>query len=175
LDAQGYVKKVIIMTNTNFRKRRRDLDRFKMELFPADVFPEDGLLSEFEGRRISNILLEFASPLLTGIEKDNSVQFKTMMYLSAVAWNFSYFEAGKERKEALDRFLLTGELFNEGNREKMYTIVDSLSARKRSGFWQYDFMIVNFEIIKGAKESTVMATAVPYSLMNFGSAFRTVN
>jgi len=98
-----------------------------------------------------------------------------MMYLSAVAWNFSYFEAGKERKEALDRFLLTSKFFNEGNKEKMYTIVDSLSARKRSGFWQYDFMIVNFEIVKGPKESTVMAMAVPYSLMNIGSAFGSVN
>ncbi|NLV67897.1 MAG: hypothetical protein GXY14_09520 [Spirochaetes bacterium] len=163
------------MTSTNFRKRRRDLDRFKMDLLPADVFPEDALLLEFQGRRISNILLEFASPLLSGIEKDNTVQFKTMMYLSAVAWNFSYFEAGKERKEALDRFLLTSKFFNEGNKEKMYTIVDSLSARKRSGFWQYDFMIVNFEIVKGPKESTVMAMAVPYSLMNIGSAFGSVN
>ncbi|HQO40740.1 MAG TPA: hypothetical protein PK986_09745, partial [Spirochaetota bacterium] len=114
------------MTSTNFRKRRRDLDRFKMDLLPADVFPEDALLLEFQGRRISNILLEFASPLLSGIEKDNTVQFKTMMYLSAVVWNFSYFEAGKERKEALDRFLLTSKFFNEGNKEKMYTIVDSL-------------------------------------------------
>lgn len=163
------------MTNTNFRKRRRDLDRFRMELLPADVFPDDALLTDFQGRRISNILLDFAAPLLSSIDKENKVQFKTMMYLSAVAWNFSYFEAGKERKEALDRFLLTSELFNEGNRGKMYTIVDSLSGRKRSAFWQYDFMIVNFELVKGAKESTVLATAVPYSLMNIGSAYGPVN
>ncbi|HPS57185.1 MAG TPA: hypothetical protein PK514_03685 [Spirochaetota bacterium] len=163
------------MTNTNFRKRRRDLDRFKMDLLPIDVFPEDALLLEFQGRRISNILLDFASNLLSGIDKENTVQFKTMMYLSAVAWNFSYFEAGKERKEALDRFLLSGDLFNEGNRSKMYTIVDGLSARKRSAFWQYDFMIVNFEIVKGVKESTVLATAVPYALINIGSAFGPVN
>jgi len=42
---------VIIMTSTNFRKRRRDLDRFKMDLLPADVFPEDALLLEFQGRQ----------------------------------------------------------------------------------------------------------------------------
>lgn len=163
------------MANNNFRKRRRDLDRFKMDLLPADVFPEDALLLEFQGRRISNILLEFASPLLSGIDRENTVQFKTMMYLSAVAWNFSYFEAGNQRKEALDRFLLTSSLFNEGNRNKMYTIVDSLSARKRSSFWQYDFMIVNFELVKGAKESTVLATAVPYALMDIGKVLGPIN
>lgn len=163
------------MTNTNFRKRRRELDKFRIDLLPADVFPEDALLLEFQGRRISNILLDFAAPMLSSIEKDNAMQFKTMMYLSAVAWNFSYFEAGDQRKAALDRFLLSGSLFNEGNRGKMYTIVDSLSARKRSAYWQYDFMIVNFELVKGTKESTVLATAVPYSLMDIGRAFGTVN
>ncbi len=163
------------MSNSNFRKRRREVDRFKMELLPVDVFPEDALLSEFQGRRISNILLDFASPLVSSIEKDNLFQLKTMIYFAAIAWNFSFFEAGKNRKEALDRFLLNGEMFNEGNRGKMYNIVDSLSSRKRSGFWQYDFMIVNFELIKGEKESTVLATAIPYSLINLGAAFGVVN
>lgn len=163
------------MANTNFRKRRRDVDRFKIELLPVDVFPDDALLSEFQGRRISNILLDFASPLITGIDRENTVQFKTMIYLSAVAWNFSYFEAGSERKAALDRFLLTGNLFNEGNAGKMYNIVDSLSTRKRTSFWQYDFMIVNFELVKGAKEATLLATAVPYALMDIGRAFGPVN
>ncbi len=163
--------RIFFMTNSNFRKRRREVDRFKMEMLPTDVFPEDALLTEFQGRRISNILLDFASLLLSGIDKENQLQFKTMLYLSAVAWNFSFFEAGKERKEALEKFLFSSEFFHEGNRDKMSNIVDGLSARKRSAFWQYDFMIVNFEIVKGVKDSTVMATAVPYSLINIGSAF----
>jgi len=163
------------MSNSNFRKRRREFDRFKMELLPLDVFPDDALLTEFQGRRVSNILLDFASPLLQGIEKDNAFQFKTMIYFSVMAWNFSFFEAGQKRKEALDRFLLKSEMFNEGNRGKMYTIVDSLSNRKRQGFWQYNFMIASFEIIKGEKESTVMANAVPYDLINMTGAFGAVN
>ena len=170
-----FYKRDNYMANTSFRKRRKDLDRFRMELLPADVFPDDAVLSEFQGRRISNILLDFAAPLLSGIDKENTFQFKTMLYFAAVAWNFSFFEAGQNRKEALDRFLLSGELFNENNKGKMYNIVDSLSARKRSAFWQYDFMILNFEMIKGAKESTLIASAIPYAFINMGSMFGTVN
>lgn len=163
------------MTNTNFRKRRRDLDRFRMELLPSDVFPDDAILSEFQGRRISNILLDFASPLVSGIDKENTFQFNTMIYFAAIAWNFSYFEAGQNRKMALDRFLLSSDLFNEGNKEKMYHIVDSLAVRKRSSYWQYDFMILNFELIKGVKEATIMASAIPYALINMGAVFGPVN
>ncbi|MCL1865093.1 MAG: hypothetical protein FWF73_04705 [Spirochaetes bacterium] len=157
------------MTKGNFRKRRRELDSEKIELLPADVFPEDAILYEFEGRRISNILLEFASPLITSIDTGNIFQFRLMLYFSAVAWNFSYFKEGKERTEALDRFILNNEMFTDDKRKQMHTIVNSFAVRKHKMFWQYDFMLLNFEVIKGEKNSTVMASAIPYSLMDMGS------
>ena len=163
------------MPKGNFRKRRREIDMQRIELLPADIFPEDAILHEFQGRRISNILLEFASPLITNIDSNNSFQFKLMLYFAAVAWNFSYFKEGEERKEALDRFLLNNEQFAGERKNQMYTIVNSLSMRKKKAFWQYDFMLVNFETVKGEKDSTVMACAIPYSLINMESMFGKIN
>jgi len=159
------------MTKGNFRKRRREIDVKRIDLLPIDVFPEDAILHEFQGRRVSNILLEFASPLLSKIETDNTLQFNLMLYFAAVAWNFSYFADGNERNEALDRFLLNNEQFAGDRKNKMYTIVNSLAVRKRKSFWQYDFMLVNYETVKGEKESTVIACAIPYSLIDIEKVF----
>jgi hypothetical protein len=163
------------MTKGNFRKRRREIDMQRIDLLPIDIFPEDAILHEFQGRRISNILLEFAAPLISKVEPGNAFQFKLMLYFAAVAWNFSYFKEGEERKEALDRFLLDNEQFAGEKKNQMYTIVNSLSMRKKQGFWQYDFMLVNFETVKGEKDSTVMACAIPYSLINLESVFGNIN
>ena len=163
------------MTKGNFRKRRRDVDVQKVALLPVDIFPEEAVMHEFQGRRISNILLEFASPLITKIEADNQFQFKLMLYFAAIAWNFSYFKEGAERKEALDRFLLDNEQFSGEKKNQMYTIVNSLSMRKKQTFWQYDFMLVNYETVKGEKDSTVYASAIPYSLINIESVFGKIN
>jgi len=156
------------MTKGNFRKRRRELDSEKVELLPEDVFPEDAIMHEYEGRRISNILLEFASPLVSKIDTENSFQFRLMLYFCAIAWNFSYFKEGEERTAALDKFILNNEMFTGEKRNQMHTIVNSFSMRKKQQFWQYDFMLVNFEVIKGEKNSTVMATAIPSYLMDIG-------
>jgi hypothetical protein len=163
------------MTKGNFRKRRREIDIKRIDLLPADIFPEDAILHEFQGRRISNILLEFASPLITNIDSSNAFQFRLMLYFAAVAWNFSYFKEGEERKEALDRFLLNSEQFSDEKKTQMYTIVNSLSMRKKKTFWQYDFMLVNFETVKSEKDSTVVACAIPYSLINLESVFGKIN
>ena len=163
------------MAKSNFRKRRREIDSEKIELLPADIFPKDAIMYEHEGRRISNILLEFASPLVTNIDSENLLQLRLMLYFSAIAWNFSYFEEGEERTQALDRFILKSEMFTEDKRKQMHTIVNSFSIRKQKQFWQYDFMIVNFEVIKGEKDSTVIASAIPYSLMDIGSFYGNVN
>jgi len=163
------------MTKGNFRKRRREIDMQKVELLPIDVFPEDAILHEIQGRRISNILLEFAAPLISNIDSANAFQFKLMLYFAAIAWNFSYFKEGDERKAALDRFLLNSEQFSGERKNQMYTIVNSLSMRKKKAFWQYDFMLVNFETVKGEKDSTVMACAIPYSLINIESMFGKIN
>ncbi|HOK01942.1 MAG TPA: hypothetical protein PKX79_05140 [Spirochaetota bacterium] len=154
------------MSKGNFRKRRKEVDIARIELLPEDVFPEEAIFEEYKGRRVSNILLEFASPLLAKVSKDDFFQFKTMIYFAAISWNFSYFKAGQERKAALDRFLLGNKLFEGENKEKMYTIVDNLSLRKVNSFWQYDFMLVSFKAIKGEKENSVMANAIDSSLMN---------
>jgi len=156
------------MTKGNFRKRRRELDSEKIELLPEDVFPEDSIMHEYEGRRISNILLEFASPLVTKIDPENAFQFRLMLYFAAIAWNFSYFKEGEERTKALDKFILNNEMFAGDKKKQMHTIVNSFSMRKKQQFWQYDFMLVNFEVIKGEKNSTVMATAIPSYLMDIG-------
>ncbi len=163
------------MTKGNFRKRRREVDIQKVNLLPLDVFPEEAILHEYQGRRVSNILLEFASPLITKIDPSNAFQFKLMLYFSAVAWNFSYFKEGAERQEALERFLTNNEQFAGDKKNQMHNIVNSLSMRKKQSFWQYDFMLVNFETIKGEKDSTVLACAIPYSLINFESVFGKIN
>jgi hypothetical protein len=159
------------MTKGNFRKRRRVLDSDKIELLPADMFPQDAILHEYERRRISNILLEFASPLVTSIDSANGFQFRLMLYFAAIAWNFSYFKEGEERTKALDRFIISNEVFTEDKRRQMHSIVNSFSIRKQKMFWQYDFMLVNFEVIKGEKNSTVMASAIPYSFIDMESFF----
>lgn len=159
------------MTKSNFRKRKKDVSRFYMELLPLEVFPEESVLHEFNNRRISAILLEFALPLTKGISEDNFFQYKTMIYFAAVAWNFSFFKQGAERREALDRFLLNNEAFSNDNKSKMYNIVDNLSLRKRQSFWQYDFLFIDFELIKGEKKTTVISKGIPYSLINAFSAF----
>ncbi|HNX23819.1 MAG TPA: hypothetical protein PKG60_07195 [Spirochaetota bacterium] len=163
------------MTKGNFRKRRREIDAQRIDLLPIDIFPEDAILHEFQGRRVSNILLDFASPLVSKIDAANAFQFKLMLYFAAVAWNFSYFREGDERKEALDRFLLNSDQFSGDKKNQMYTIVNSLALRKKKSFWQYDFMLVNFETVKGEKDSTVMACAIPYSLINIESVFGKIN
>lgn len=163
------------MTKGNFRKRRREIDMQRIDLLPVDIFPEDSILHESQGRRISNILLEFASPLISKIDMSNSFQFKLMIYFAAVSWNFSYFNEGAERKEALDRFLLNSDQFSGERKTQMYTIVNSLSIRKKKNFWQYDFMLVNFETVKGTKDSTLMACAIPYSMIDIERVFGKIN
>ncbi len=153
------------------RKRKRDINRFYMELLPLDVFPEESVLYEFNKRRLPSILLEFAEPLISGVDEENFFQFKTMIYFAAVAWNFSFFKQGEERKNALDRFLLNNEAFSNENKTKMYNIVDNLSLRKRKTFWQYDFLFIDFEILKAEKNSTVMAKGIPFDMINVFSAF----
>lgn len=174
----GYINfyiRVVFMTKGNFRKRRREIDMRRIDLLPVDIFPGDAILHEFQGRRISNILLEFASPLITKIDTSNAFQFRLMLYFAAVAWNFSYFKEGDERTEALERFLLNDEQFSGDRKKQMQTIVNSLAMRKNKAFWQYDFMLVNFETVKGEKDSTVMASAIPYSLINIESVFGKIN
>lgn len=154
------------MTKSNFRKRRRDIDRSRIELLPRNAFPDEAVFEEYQGRRVSNLLLDFAAPLISNIDKENFFQFKTMLYFAAIAWNFSYFKQGEDRKAALDRFILDSRMFESTNREKMYNIVDGLAARKIQSYWQYDIMIISFEIVKGEKDNTVMANAIHSSLMN---------
>jgi len=163
------------MTNSNFRKRRREVDRQFIEMLPDDVFPEDAVMQEFQGNTISAIFLDFASPLISSLEPENFFQFKTMLYFAAVAWNFSYFKEGKERRDALDRFFAGSELVAGDNREKMQNIVDSLSFRKQRSFWQYDFFLVNYEVIKGEKKGTVIAKAIPCALFNISSVFGSIH
>lgn len=163
------------MTKGNFRKRRREIDSQRVDLLPSDVFPENLIIHEFQGRRVSNIFLEFASPLIANVDASNTLQFKMMLYFAAIAWNFSYFKEGDERKNALDKFVLNNEQFSGEKKNQMYNIVNSLSMRKNKGFWQYDFMLVNFEAIKGEKDSTVKACAIPYSLINMESAMGRMN
>ena len=157
------------MSKGNFRKRRRGVDSEKIDLLPADVFPKDAIMYEYEGRRISNILLEFASPLVTGVEAENTFQFRLMLYFAALAWNFSFFKEGEERTKALDNFLLKSEMFTEDKIKQMHTIVNSFAARKQQSFWQYDFLLLNFEVIKGEKESTVITSAIPSFLMDINN------
>ena len=157
------------MSKGNFRKRRREVDSEKIVLLPADVFPQDAIMYEYEGRRISNILLEFASPLVTNVESENTFQFRLMLYFAALAWNFSFFKEGEDRTNALNEFILKGEMFADDKRRQMHTIVNSFAARKQKSFWQYDFMLVNFEVIKGEKESTVIASAIPSFLMDINN------
>lgn len=154
------------MTKSNFRKRRRDIDRTRIELLPRDVFPDEAVFEEYQGRRVSNLLVDFATPLIAKLDKENFFQFKTMLYFAAIAWNFSYFKQGMERRTALDRFILDSKMFETTSSEKMYNIVDSLASRKIQSYWQYDIMFVSFDIIKGEKENTVMANAIHSSLMN---------
>lgn len=159
------------MLKSSSRKRKRDLSKFYMELLPLEVFPEESILYEFNKRRISNILVEFAQPLTAGVDVENFFQYKTMIYFAAIAWNFSFFKQGEERRNALDKFLLNNEAFSNDNKIKMYNIVDNLSLLKRKTFWQYDFLYVDFEILKGEKNSTVMAKGIPYDMINAFSAF----
>lgn len=159
------------MAGSNFRKRRREIERQFIEMLPGDVFPVDAVMGESQGKTISSILLDFAAPLLSNTESENFFQFKTMLYFAAVAWNFSYLRQGQERTDALDRFFGDSELVAGENRGKMQTIVNSLSYRKIKSFWQYDFFIVNYEIIKGEINGTVMARAVPCTLFNISSLF----
>ena len=154
------------MTKSNFRKRRRDIDRSRIELLPRNAFPDEAVFEEYQGRRVSNLLLDFAAPLISNIDKENFFQFKTMLYFAAIAWNFSYFKQGEDRKAALDRFILDSRMFESTNREKIYNIVDGLAARKIQSYWQYDIMIISFVIVKGEKDNTVMANAIHSSLMN---------
>ena len=53
----------------------------------------------------------------------------------------------------------------------MYNIVDSLAMRKKKSFWQYDFMIIDFEVLKGEKGMSLIARGIPYALINAFSAF----
>lgn len=154
------------MPKSNFRKRRRDIDRSRIELLPRDAFPDEAVFEEYQGRRVSSLLLDFASPLISNLDKENFLQFKTMIYFAAIAWNFSYFKQGDERRAALDKFILNNSLFEGPNREKMYNIVDNLSLRKTQQFWQYDIMFVSFDVVRGEKDNTVMANAIHSSLMN---------
>jgi hypothetical protein len=163
------------MTSSNFRKRRREVDRQFIEMLPDDVFPGEAVMDDFQGRTISSIFLDFASPLIENIEPENFFQFKTMLYFAAVAWNFSYFKEGKERRDALDKFFGQSELVSGDNREKMQTIVDSFSFRKKRSFWQYDFFLVNYEVIKGEKKGTVMAKAIPCAMFNISSVFGSIH
>ncbi len=159
------------MSKTGFRKRRKEKDKLSVKLLPLSLYPEESVITEFQGRRISNILIDFASPYVSKIEEGNFVQFKIMLYVAALAWNFSYFKTREDRRAALENYLHGQPIFNEANKEGWFNIVEVLAARKQQGFWQHNYVIGALDVLKGMNESSVMAEAVPYTLIDLPATY----
>lgn len=159
------------MKKSGFRKRRKDQDKLSVQLLPLELFPRDSVIDEFQGRRISNILIDFASPYITKIPEGNFMQFKIMLYVAALAWNFSYFKTKEDRQTALVNFIQGQPIFNESNKEGWFNIVEVLGARKNSDFWQHNYVIGRLDVIKGEAESAVVAEAVPYTLIDLPASY----
>lgn len=64
---------------------------FKGRNLPALALPEDGkMLIEPEGiQKMSQIILDFARPLLVGIDLDDEVEIERVVHLACIAWNMA--------------------------------------------------------------------------------------
>jgi len=159
------------MSKQGFRKRRKEQDKLSVQLLPLGLFPEEAIITDFQKKRISTILLEFASPYISKLKDADFVQFKIMMYVSALAWNMSYFKTREDRVAALENFLVGQPIFNETNKQGWFNIVEVLSARKLKDFWQHNYVIGKLDVVKGETESSVIAEAVPYTLIDLPASY----
>jgi len=109
------------------------------ELRPREAFGQE----HFPGRKMSEVILEFAEPLLNGID-DESLQ--PAIGFAIACWNISFLPETEQHK-------MLNEAIDELSRDQLVTLelermAQLLLERKRTLFAHERRMAVNYEIVK---------------------------
>lgn len=105
-------------------------------LFPSD---EIGFVHGLE-EKMSDVLVDFAQPILHGIEGDFKATEKAISFAAAV-WNLSLLPKGEQGKGLHDILKIIGD--NEGNNGE--NLVKILLDRKEKYFPKNKRFIINYE------------------------------
>jgi len=112
----------------------------------------------FQGRKMSEVLLDFASPLLDAVDDD---YFKNVIGFAVLCWNLSFLPDGERQKE-LERIInklgRTDPLFRTGVEDHARMLL----KRKQEYFAKDRRFIVNFKIVEEGNNNRlfVMSTLV---------------
>ena len=130
--------------------RRRGLgSRYEVEpLRNKDIFP---------GRKMSEVLLDFASPLLDAEDDD---YFETIIGFAVLCWNLSFLPDGERQKE-LEHII--NELGGADSlvRTEVEDHASMLLKRKQKFFAKDRRFIVNFKIVEEGNNSRLLVMSAP--------------
>lgn len=105
--------------------------------------PEDMVVTTLPGeKKMSEVLLEFATPLTDELEDDDV--FYRALNLAAIAWNASFFPI--EEREKIISENINEVITNEHDREMTKAVLFKMILRKDEHFPNIKRMIVDLEI-----------------------------
>lgn len=86
-------------------------------------------------RKISETILDFASPLLNALgSAPSDEQVRTALSIAIAAWNAATLDAWKPESAEADALRRSIQAAEDSPREAMLAVVDSLLERKRASF-----------------------------------------
>ncbi|MHB8873227.1 MAG: hypothetical protein ACYC8T_06025 [Myxococcaceae bacterium] len=111
-------------------------------------------------RKISETILDFASPLLNALgNAPSDEQVRTALSIAIAAWNAATLDAWKPENaeaEALRRSIAAAD---ESHRVAMLALVESLLERKRTGFAHDLRAVGKWEVLRTETGSSLSADA----------------
>jgi len=105
--------------------------------------------------KYSEILLEFAQPLINGV--NNLEQFKAVLMVAITAWNLAHIKStdNKKYKEVIN----DPKFLNAKNAPEI-VLLNEMINRKMEEFNAYRFFISEFEVVLKSKRNYDVAVAV---------------
>lgn len=130
------------------RRRSRGSHHEAEPLRSRDIFP---------GRKMSEVLLDFASPLLDAADDD---YFETTIGFAVLCWNLSFLPDGERQKELehmINEIGGTDTLFRTGVEDHTRMLL----KRKQEYFAKDRRFIMNFKIVEEGNNSRLLVMSAP--------------
>lgn len=124
--------------------------------YKVEPLQQDGT---FVGRKMSEVILDFAEPLLIAVDEDDEEQFKAAIEFSIICWNLSFLPE-QEQQEQLR--LIVDELGGTEPRARLETeeFTRILLGYKKAFFAGDKRMVVNYSIIEEKDRRRLLVASV---------------
>ncbi len=98
-------------------------------------------------RKMSQVILDFAEPLLNKIDDNDDELFEEVLVLAAICWNLSFLPENEQKKNILS---LVNEIAKSDvlHRLRVEDDIRMLLERKKAFFADEKRMVVNYEIVE---------------------------